>query len=132
MNCLMRFSKAQRHSLEIDEWLSREPNELYSLARIWFSKLRECGSNVNELIHDGCPVACVENAAFAYVNVFKSHLNVGFFLGASLKDPAGLMEGTGKRMRHVKIRPGKDIDNEALHSLIQEAYLGMQSILLQE
>jgi len=125
----MRFSKAQRQCLEIDEWLSGEPNELYSLARIWFSKLREGGLDVKELIHDGCPVACVGNAAFAYVNVFKSHLNVGFFLGATLIDPTGLLEGTGKRMRHVKVRPGMELDNEALTSLIQEAYRDIQSIL---
>ena len=126
----MRFSGAQRHNLEIDEWLSGEPVELYAIARIWFSQIRECGLDVNELMHDGCPVACVEGAAFAYVNVFTSHVNVGFFLGASLNDPGNLLEGTGKRMRHVKIKPGMDdLNNEALRSLIQVAYADMKAIL---
>jgi hypothetical protein len=73
-------------------------------------------------MHDGCPVACVEDAPFGYVNVFSSHVNVGFFLGAELDDPAGLLEGTGRRMRHVKVRPGSDLDDTALNALIQAAY----------
>jgi len=67
--------------------------------------MRACGDDVRELIHDGCPVACVEDVAFGYVNAFRSHVNVGFFHGAALKDPAGLLEGAGKRMRHVKLKP---------------------------
>ena len=127
MTKLMRFSDAMRHSIEIDEWLSGEPNELYSLARHWFLQIRKCGTDVQELMHDGCPVACVGDAAFAYVNVFTSHLNVGFFLGAMLKDPTGLLEGTGKRMRHVKVRPDKNLNAEALSALIKDAYIVMKS-----
>ena len=72
----------------------------------WFEQMRQCGDDVRELMHDGCPVACVEDAPFAYVNEFKSHVNVGFFYGAMLEDPAGILEGSGKRMRHVKLKPG--------------------------
>lgn len=126
---LMRFSDASRHCIEIDEWMSGEPNYLYSLARPWFSQMRNCGPDVKELMHDGCPVACVDDAAFGYVNVFTAHINVGFFMGASLKDPTGLLEGTGKRMRHVKIRPGKDLHTEELNALIERAYIDMKSIL---
>ncbi len=124
---LMRFSDAKGHSIEIDEWLSGEPDELYSLARHWFLQIRQCGTDVQELMHDGCPVACVGDAAFAYVNVFTSHLNVGFFLGAMLKDPTGLLEGTGKRMRHVKVRPDNNLNTEALSALIKDAYTVMKS-----
>ena len=128
----MRFSGAERHHFEIDEWLSGEPFALYSLAKSWFSLMRECGSDVNELMHDGCPVACVGDAAFAYVNVFTAHVNVGFFLGATLDDPVGILEGTGKRMRHVKVKPGTEFNSEALRFLIQNAYTDMKSILLNE
>jgi hypothetical protein len=84
--------------------------------------MRGCGDDVRELLHDGCPVACVGDAPFGYVNAFKAHANVGFFHGAVLADPAGLMEGKGKRMRHVKLRPGKELDVEALSELIAAAY----------
>lgn len=84
--------------------------------------MRECGDEVRELMHDGCPVACVADVAFGYVNVFKAHVNVGFFLGSELHDPAGLLQGTGRRMRHVKVRPGENLDSAALVALIGAAY----------
>jgi hypothetical protein len=46
--------------------------------------MRGCGDDVRELVHDGCPVACVADAPFGYVNVFRTHVNVGFFYGAML------------------------------------------------
>ena len=88
--------------------------------------MRNCGDDVRELLHDGHPTACVTDAAFAYVNAFTAHVNVGFFRGAELADPAGLLEGTGKLMRHVKLRPGGDVDEKALTRLIKTAYTDMQ------
>ena len=84
--------------------------------------MRRCGDDVRELMHDGCPVACIEDAPFGYVNAFKSHVNVGFFYGAMLEDPAGLLAGSGKRMRHVKLQPDSDVDTAALRNLIDAAY----------
>jgi hypothetical protein len=92
------------------------------MAREWFEVMRECGDEVRELVHDGCPVACLGDAPFGYVNVFTAHVNVGFFHGAALKDPAGLLAGTGKRMRHVKLRPGTPTNDAALRDLIEGAY----------
>ena len=92
------------------------------MARKWFAAFRDCGDDVLELMHDGCPVACIEDVPFGYVNVFKAHLNVGFYFGAELPDPAGLLEGSGKRMRHVKLKPGRELDSSALMSLITAAY----------
>ena len=96
--------------------------ELGSIAKKWFEVMRNCGDEVRELLHDGCPTACLGDAAFAYVNVFTSHVNVGFFQGASLPDPARLLQGTGKFMRHVKLKPGTATNSAALHKLIEAAY----------
>jgi hypothetical protein len=96
--------------------------ELGSVAQQWFDVMRETGDDVRELMHDGCPVACVGDAPFGYVNAFTAHVNVGFFHGASLPDPAGLLEGTGKFMRHVKLKPGLVKSSVALGRLIEEAY----------
>jgi len=93
-----------------------------SIAREWFEQVRECGHEVLELMHDGCPIACIEDAPFGYVNVFTSHVNVGFFNGSALADPARLLEGSGKRMRHVKVKAGAPINSSALASLIHAAY----------
>ena len=84
--------------------------------------MRGCGADVRELLHDGHPTACVEDAAFGYVNAFKAHVNVGFFNGAALDDPAGLLEGSGRNMRHVKLRWGEQVDAAALSELIASAY----------
>ena len=103
--------------------------ELGALAQRWFAVMRDCGDDVRELLHDGHPTACVGDAAFAYVNAFKAHVNVGFFRGAEIADPEGLLEGTGKFMRHVKLRPEGDLDATALMKLIETAYTDMKSRL---
>ena len=94
-------------------------DELGTIAREWFDVMRDCGSDVRELLHDGYPTACAGDVAFAYVGAFKAHVNVGFFRGAELTDPKGLLEGSGKYMRHVKLRPGKATETDALKKLIK-------------
>lgn len=119
---LFLLGGAVRRSAAVADWLDGEPTDLRGLARVWFEHVRACGDDVHELLHDGCPVACVQGAAFAYVNAFKAHVNVGFYHGASLLDPARLLEGRGKRMRHVKLRPDVPVDEAALRALIRAAH----------
>jgi len=119
---LLRFETAAKRDPAIDAWFESRAHQLGTIARPWFERMRQCGGDVRELLHDGHPTACVGDAAFGYVNAFTAHVNVGFFLGAHLADPSGLLEGTGKNMRHVKLRPGTEIDRQALVSLIQAAY----------
>jgi hypothetical protein len=126
---ILRLSEGLKRDSAVDAWLTDGPGELRSIAQTWFERMRQCGDDVRELIHDGCPVACVENAPFGYVNAFKSHVNVGFFQGAMLNDPAGLLEGSGKRMRHVKLMPGRDLDAAALRDLIDAAYVDIKARL---
>jgi hypothetical protein len=84
--------------------------------------MRKCGDEVRELLHGGCPVTCLGDAPFGYVNLFTSHVSVGFFHGAELRDPARLLQGTGKFMRHVKLRPGTPTNAAPLSKLIDAAY----------
>jgi hypothetical protein len=119
---LLRFDGATERDPAIDAWMKRHKSELGAIAQQWFQVMRSCGDEVRELLHDGCPVACLGDAPFAYVNVFTSHVNVGFFLGASLPDPARLLQGAGKFMRHVKLRPGMATNAAALSRLIDTAY----------
>jgi hypothetical protein len=122
MKGILRFPEAVKHDPAIDVWLEAQPPELGAIARTWFTRMRNCGPDVRELMHDGCPTACVEDVPFGYVNVFRAHTNVGFFHGAELKDSMGLLEGSGKRMRHVKMRPADDPATAALDALISAAY----------
>lgn len=126
MSRLMLFPSAVKRQPAIDQWMQQHAAPLREIAEHWFTLMRACGADVRELLHDGHPTACVGEAAFCYVNAFTSHVNVGFFLGASLPDPNGLLEGSGKFMRHVKLRPGADIDAAALEKLVETAYLDMK------
>ena len=101
----MRFPSATRRDPAIERWMHEHSGALGKIARHWFEVMRGCGDDVRELLHDGQPTACVGDAAFAYVDAFTAHVNVGFFLGAEIADPQGLLEGTGKFMRHVKLHP---------------------------
>ncbi len=127
MSQLMRFPSAVRRDPSVDTWFASPHDELRRMTQPWFERMRGCGADVRELLHDGCPTACVEDAAFGYVNAFRAHANVGFFHGASLADPAGLLEGTGKRMRHVKLHWGQPMNAEALSELISAAYRDIRS-----
>lgn len=105
------------------------PGDLGSIARHWFDVMRACGNDVRELLHDGHPTACVDDAAFGYVNAFKNHVNIGFYRGAEIADPESLLEGTGKFMRHVKLSPERDVNPTALTNLIKAAYADMKGRL---
>jgi hypothetical protein len=128
-NDFLRLSGGVQREPAIDAWFSDGQLELRSIAQQWFARMRQCGDDVRELMHDGCPVACVEDAPFGYVNSFKSHVNVGFFHGATLEDPAGLLQGSGKRMRHVKLKPGAELYTAALRDLIDAAYSDIRARL---
>ena len=133
---LLRFNGAVERDpaidLWFDQWLSKHPNELGAIAKRWFTVMRQCGDEVRELLHDGCPVACLGDAPFAYVNV-------GFFHGAALPAPARLLQGRGKFMRHVKLQPAApasdattnvatNVTNDAaLARLIAAAYSDIKS-----
>jgi len=123
---LLRFNGTVERDPAIEAWLAAQSGELGAMARRWFAVMRQCGDEVRETLHDGCPVACFGDVPFASVNVFRSHGNVSFFQGAKLRDPARLLEGTGRFMRHVKLRPGTPVDEAALTRLIEEAYADMK------
>jgi hypothetical protein len=119
---LLRFDGAVQHDPAIDAWMAEHAGDLGDLARRWFDVMRKCGDEVRELMHDGCPVACLGDVPFGYVNIFTAHVNVGFFQGASLPDPDRLLLGAGKRMRHVKLAPETPAAAAALRRLIEAAY----------
>ena len=126
MNQVMRFPSSVKRDPAIEVWMKAHAGELGAIAQHWFEVMRDCGDDVRELLHDGHPTACIGDAAFAYVNAFTAHVNVGFFRGAEIADPDGLLEGTGKFMRHVKLGPERDVGTTALTRLIETAYTDMK------
>jgi hypothetical protein len=132
MSQLLRFHGSVKRAPAIEVWMREHSGALGAIARRWFDVMRACGDDVRELLHDGHPTACIGDAAFGYVNAFTAHVNVGFFRGAEIADPARLLEGTGKFMRHVKLRPERDVDATALMRLIETAYTDMKQRLKAE
>lgn len=63
-----------------------------------------------------------------YISAHEGHANIGLF-GAGLPDPNGLMKGTGKHMRHVKLRKPEDVDNPHLRSLLETAFAKRQGLV---
>ena len=124
---LLRFNGAVERDPAINAWMSGHAGELGAIARHWFEVIRNCGDEVRELLHDGCPVACLGDAPFGYVNVYRSHVNVGFFHGAALPDPDGLLQGSGRFMRHVKLRADTATNPAALNTLITVAYADIKA-----
>lgn len=129
MSGLFRFPSAVRRAPDVDAWFAQPDHELRLMVQPWFERMRGCGADVRELLQDGCPTACVEDAAFGYVNAFSRHASVGFFYGAQLADPAGLLEGSGRHMRHVKLQWGQRVQATALSDLVAAAYRDMQARL---
>jgi hypothetical protein len=126
---LLTFHGSVKRDPAVDAWMQAHSGPLGAIALRWFGLMRGCGDDVRELMHDGYPTACVGDAGFAYVGAFKAHVNVGFFRGAGLADPKGLLEGTGKFMRHVKLRPDQPVDETALAQLIEAAYCDIRKRL---
>ena len=58
---------------------------------------------------------------YSYILPYTKWVNLGFYMGATLPDPDSLMEGTGAKMRHVKIRSIDDAERPAIITLLQEA-----------
>jgi len=56
---------------------------------------------------------------FCYIGAFKKHVNLGFYYGADLPDPQGLLEGTGKNLRHIKVKNGEEVEQPALRNILQ-------------
>jgi hypothetical protein len=132
MSGLFRLTGAVRRAPEVDAWFAMPDHEMRRLAQPWFERLRGCGADVRELMADGRPTACVGDAAFAYVDAFSAHAGLGFFYGATLPDPSRLLEGAGKRMRHVKLRWGAPVDEAGLNQLIAAAYRDVRRRLAAE
>lgn len=124
---LLRFDRTLPRDPAIQAWFAAHPGPLGEIARHSFEVMRSSGDEVREVLHDGCPVACFGDYPFAHVNVFRAHVNVAFYQGAALPDPAHLLQGEGKRMRHVKIIPPTPEDEAALMRLIAAAYAHIKS-----
>ncbi len=129
---LLRYTGNDLQDIAFSDWLSQKPEELRPIAEKWFTYIKNSGAEAEDIFHDNYPIVCVDSAPFAYVNAFTKHVNLGFFYGAYLPDPAELLEGTGKHMRHIKLRPGATHNEKEVLMLIELAYADILQRLMEE
>lgn len=82
--------------------------------------IKEAAPEADESIKWAQPVY-ESNGPFAYIKAFKSHVNFGFWRGIDLDDPTGLLEGSGDKMRHVKLTGPEDIQAAEFKAFVKGA-----------
>lgn len=130
MSPIFHFPQARALDPEVEAWF--DGPEMRLLVRPWHEALRALGPDIRELLHDGWPTACAGDAAFAYVAAYAAHAAIGFYFGAALPDPHGLLEGSGKRMRHLKLRWAEPVNAAAISGLMDAAYSDIHARLADE
>ena len=110
------------------EMLEPYDPEVRRLFRAARDAVRAAAPEANELAYDAYNAVASAwtfsdrvREAFCHVAAYRDHVNLGFNRGAELPDPEGLLEGSGKRIRHVKIRSAADVDRPGVHALLAAA-----------
>jgi len=106
---------------KVDEYIEALPEEkIQEITNTLRDLLFETSGNFVEEIKWGMPSYGLDGN-ICYLQPSKKHVNLGFYLGANLKDEDNLLEGTGKQMRHIRIKKSEEIVPEKIKALIQEA-----------
>ena len=104
-----------------DDWLVEVDTRLRPLAVELRRMLLEAGPDLRESIKWGKPCFEKKVRIFYIASQSDKYVTLGLWQGALLPNPDGLIEGTGKRMRHVKIRSLEDLEAPALGRIIRQA-----------
>ena len=93
MSILFRLPGARRDDPDVATWFEAGDDGIRRLALHWFDRIRACGSDVLEIMHDHQPTACVGDAAFAYVAAYRAHAAVGFSMAQTCRTPPASLRG---------------------------------------
>ncbi len=104
----------------VDSWMSRLEPDQRPIAEALRNLVVEAEPDLSEAIKWGNPTY-EKQGRVCYLAATKSYVSLGFFNGAGLTDPHGSIEGTGKKMRHVKVRALTDIDQQRFSAWVREA-----------
>ncbi|MFP4591370.1 MAG: DUF1801 domain-containing protein [Halobacteriales archaeon] len=106
---------------DIAQWLEAVPDGERSLAAAVIRFARETLEDADETVKWNNPCFVVAGSNCLYVSAQEGYVNLGFYEGARLDDPAGRLEGTGKAMRHVKVRSVDTLEDPSLTELVRAA-----------
>jgi hypothetical protein len=105
----------------IDLYVDAKPGELRDVAEKLRKLVNKTVKGTKESVNSWKIPTFESNGPMCFFMVGKYHVTFGFLRGTSLPDPAGLLEGTGKSLRHVKLRTAEDVSAPALKKLIEAA-----------
>lgn len=110
----------------VDEWLEQFPSDRQAIIRALMAAARQNMPGAHEFIYHDAVGYSVNDSPFDRVCYIapqnKGYVNFGFFFGAGIPDPKQLLEGEGKRIRHVKIRSVDEAKSLALEKLIRATW----------
>jgi hypothetical protein len=118
---------ARRRDPAVDAYAARQKSPLGETMARLIALVRTAVPSHDELVVHGAPWFCIDGEPFCYVVGYTKHVNLGFCEGTGLADPDGLLEGTGKSMRHVKLLPSRPIAPQKLARLIRQSATRVRS-----
>ncbi len=116
--------RAMTDPFTADDLLGLQTPEVRALTQRLRDLMRETAPEAEETPQKGWKTLSYRTGRgiFAFIAPHKAHVDLGFYEGADLPDPEGVLEGTGKKLRHVKIRSDVDIRPDAFAALIRAAW----------
>ena len=105
----------------IDEYLTRKEQKLADVAQRLRLLMKKTVAGCTETVNPWKLPTFESNGPMCYFSIGTDHVTFGFLRGTSLPDPAKLLEGTGKSLRHVKLRTAAEVQKPALKKLIRSA-----------
>ena len=110
-----------------DELLEDSSSQIQAIARALRAMVLALDPQTTEIVRLGERAATFGHGpkkmseGYVYIQPHKDWVNLGFYVGTLLADPEGLLEGTGKKLRHVKVRNEESADTKALRALVKAA-----------
>ena len=118
MSEVLRPANTLQHDLRIDDWLNIQSGEVSAIARELVRLIRFHAVGGTETLHEGRSVT----GAYVYVAIEPEHVRLGFFHGAALLDPDGILTAGEGDERYVKLVPRGGIQAGPIIALIEAAY----------
>jgi hypothetical protein len=105
----------------VDAWIRQQPKDLQAICRAARDLLDEGLPGARQDIKWGYPT-WVGSGNIAAIAAHSEHVNLQFYKGTSLADPGGVLEGTGKELRHAKLHAAKDLRTPQVRALVRSAW----------
>lgn len=118
----MRVKATKPRDPAVEAYVKGQKGEVGETTRWLVDLVRETVPASTEAMYHGSPKFCLPDGTwFCYVATYTRHVNLGFVQGTTMDDPDGLLEGTGKRLRHVRLEGPRAVPKTKLVRLLKQA-----------